>query len=113
ASIAILAIFMPVIFMEGIVGKFFFQFGITISVAVMISLLEALTIAPMRTSQFLAVGHSNWLSTHMDTLMNGVRDRYKLALEQCLRWSKTVVAMALVVFLSSMYLVKFLKKEFI
>ena len=48
ASIAILAIFLPVIFMEGIVGKFFFQFGVTISVAVLISLLEALTIAPMR-----------------------------------------------------------------
>src|SRR5258708_30356561 len=38
ASIAILAIFMPVIFMQGIVGKFFFQFGITISSPAIISL---------------------------------------------------------------------------
>jgi HAE1 family hydrophobic/amphiphilic exporter-1 len=53
ASIAILAIFMPVVFMKGIVGKFFFQFGVTISVAVMLSLLEALTLAPMRCAQFL------------------------------------------------------------
>ena len=68
ASIAILAIFMPVIFMQGIVGKFFFQFGITISVAVMVSLLEALTIAPMRCSQFLEVGNANWLSRAMDAI---------------------------------------------
>jgi HAE1 family hydrophobic/amphiphilic exporter-1 len=42
--------------MKGIIGKFFFQFGVTISVAVLISLLEALTLAPMRCSRFLEVG---------------------------------------------------------
>ena len=42
--------------MKGIIGKFFFQFGVTISVAVLISLLEALTLAPMRLSRMLEVG---------------------------------------------------------
>ena len=56
ASLAILAIFAPVVFMKGIIGKFFFQFGVTISVAVMLSLLEALTLAPMRCAQFLEIG---------------------------------------------------------
>src|SRR4051812_23856889 len=113
ASIAILAIFMPVIFMQGIVGKFFFQFGITISVAVMISLLEALTIAPMRTSQFLAVGRSNWLTRHMDAFMEKIKNRYKAGLERCLRSPKVVVVTTLVLFAMSMFLVKFIKKEFI
>src|SRR5262249_46939780 len=53
---AIVAIFLPVAFMKGIIGKFFFQFGVTISIAVMISLLEALTLTPMRCSRFLEVG---------------------------------------------------------
>src|SRR6185437_6577111 len=57
ASLAILAIFLPVVFMKGIIGKFFFQFGVAISVAVMLSLLEALTLAPMRCSQFLTTGN--------------------------------------------------------
>src|SRR5678815_4285966 len=35
ASVAILAIFLPVVFMKGIIGKFFYQFGVTMSVAVM------------------------------------------------------------------------------
>jgi multidrug efflux pump len=56
ATLAIVAIFLPVAFMKGIIGKFFFQFGVTISVAVLISLLEALTLAPMRCSRFLQVG---------------------------------------------------------
>ena len=56
STLAIIAIFLPVAFMTGIVGKFFFEFGVTISVAVALSLLEALTLAPMRCSQFLTVG---------------------------------------------------------
>ena len=75
ASVAILAIFVPVIFMQGIVGKFFFQFGVTISVAVMFSLIEALTITPMRCSQFLAVGHTTRLGKAMDTFMKWLSAR--------------------------------------
>jgi multidrug efflux pump subunit AcrB len=54
-SIAIVAIFLPVAFMSGIIGKFFFQFGITLSGAVLISLLEAVTLTPMRCSQFVHI----------------------------------------------------------
>jgi multidrug efflux pump subunit AcrB len=45
-SSAVIAIFLPVAFMKGVIGKFFFQFGVTISVAVAFSLLEAVTLAP-------------------------------------------------------------------
>lgn len=54
-SLAIVAIFLPVVFMQGVIGKFFFQFGITLSAAVLISLLEAVTLTPMRCSQFVHV----------------------------------------------------------
>ncbi|HOW88493.1 MAG TPA: efflux RND transporter permease subunit [Candidatus Omnitrophota bacterium] len=55
ATLAIAAIFMPVVYMQGIIGKFFLQFGITITAAVFLSLLEALTLAPMRCSQLLEI----------------------------------------------------------
>jgi HAE1 family hydrophobic/amphiphilic exporter-1 len=55
ATAAITAIFLPVAFMKGIIGRFFFQFGVTLSIAVLLSLLEALTLTPMRCSQFLDV----------------------------------------------------------
>lgn len=113
ASLAILAIFLPVVFMQGIVGKFFFQFGVTISVAVMVSLLEALTIAPMRCSQFLEVGANNVVSRNMDRFMNWLRDAYRRLLGQCLRAPKTVFAAAVLLFAGSISLVRVLKKEFI
>ena len=53
ATIAVVAIFLPVAFMSGIIGRFFFQFGITISAAVLLSLVEAITVTPMRCSQFM------------------------------------------------------------
>ena len=113
ASLAILAIFMPVVFMQGIVGKFFFQFGVTISVAVLISLLEALTIAPMRCSQFLQVERTNWFTQGVDRGMDGLRDFYRAVLERVLRWPKTVLAAAVLLFAGSLGLVTTLKKEFL
>lgn len=70
-SVAIVAIFLPVAFMSGVIGKFFFQFGITLSGAVMISLLEAITLTPMRCSQFVhkadeTKGLNFWVRTHMN-----------------------------------------------
>jgi HAE1 family hydrophobic/amphiphilic exporter-1 len=44
-TLAIVAVFAPVAFMGGIIGKFFYQFGITVSVAVLISLFVSFTLA--------------------------------------------------------------------
>src|ERR1019366_2625019 len=58
ATIAIVAIFMPVVFMKGVIGRYFLQYGITVTVAVLLSLLEALTLTPMRCSRYLTVNHN-------------------------------------------------------
>ncbi|MCX5697259.1 MAG: efflux RND transporter permease subunit [Candidatus Omnitrophica bacterium] len=113
ASIAILAIFVPVIFMQGVVGKFFLQFGVTISVAVLFSLLEALTITPMRCSQFLVVGHTTKLGNFVDKLMKWTAKRYRSVLDFLLDRPKMVLFITTLVFLSSLALSKVLKKEFI
>ncbi len=113
ATIAILAIFIPVIFMEGVIGKFFFQFGVTISAAVALSLLEALTIAPMRCSQFLEVGHSTRLGKWVDQGMHGLTQGYSRVLEKCLRFRYLVLIAALFIFASSFIFQALLKKEFV
>ncbi len=59
ATVSILAIFLPVVFMEGLIGKYFFQFGVTLSAAVSFSLLEALTLTPMRCAQYLDLRHEH------------------------------------------------------
>src|SRR5262249_24323714 len=55
ATLSIMAIFLPVAFMSGTIGRFFFQFGVTEGVAVFLSLLCALTLTPMLCGFFLNV----------------------------------------------------------
>jgi HAE1 family hydrophobic/amphiphilic exporter-1 len=55
ATLSIVAIFVPVAFMKGSIGQFFFQFGITVTVAVLLSLVISLTITPVLCAFFLSV----------------------------------------------------------
>jgi multidrug efflux pump subunit AcrB len=55
ATLAIVAIFFPVAFLKGSIGRFFFQFAITVTVAVLLSLVIALSITPMLCAAFLDV----------------------------------------------------------
>jgi len=113
ASLAILAIFVPVVFMSGIIGKFFFQFGVTISVAVMISLLEALTLAPMRCSQFLKLRSDNLVTRKVSEGMDKLSHFYKKALGLCLNWRWSVIVVSLILFGVSLSIFPHLRKEFI
>lgn len=113
ATIAIVAIFLPVAFMKGVIGKFFFQFGVTISVAVLFSLLEALTITPMRCAGFVEMGHrTSRLGRSFEAMMEKIRDLYALSLSWTLanRW-KTILA-SVVFLVASFVSVKFVNKEF-
>ncbi len=111
ASLAILAIFLPVVFMKGIIGKFFFQFGVAMSVAVLLSLVEALTLTPMRCSQFLSTGRETRIGAMMDRLMGFLSRKYRGALTWCLdnRWK--VVSGAMAIFISSLFLLGGIRKE--
>ncbi len=51
-SVTILAVFLPVAFAQGIIGKFFLDFGLTVSIAVTLSIFEAMTMAPMLSAYF-------------------------------------------------------------
>ena len=55
ATLTVVAVFVPVAFMSGIVGQFFRQFGLTISAAVLVSLFVSFTLDPMLSSRFSKV----------------------------------------------------------
>ena len=81
ATIAVVAIFLPVAFMSGIIGRFFFQFGITISAAVLLSLVEAITVTPMRCSQFMGSrrrGYAHWAAAQFDQVGRALSRRARL-----------------------------------
>jgi HAE1 family hydrophobic/amphiphilic exporter-1 len=111
ASVAILAIFVPVLFVKGVIGKYFLQFGVTISAAVMLSLLEALTLAPMRCSQFLQIGAHSGPSRWVDEAMTALEARYKNTLAYCLERRWRVVLISGGMFLASLALFGVVRKE--
>ena len=114
ATLALVAIFLPVAFMSGIIGKFFFQYGVTISVAVLLSLLEALTLTPMRCSQFLRVGpRLTTIGKGVDQSFKAAAAFYRRALGWALRHRFLVVTGALVIFFASLFLTGLLRKEFL
>ncbi len=110
-SSAVAAIFLPVAFMKGLIGKFFYEFGVTISVAVGFSLIEAVTLAPMRCSRFLSVGHDTAVGRFMDRLMQGSVSLYERALGVSLARRWTVVAGATALFAGSLFIAGKLRRE--
>jgi hydrophobe/amphiphile efflux-1 (HAE1) family protein len=114
STIALIAIFLPVAFMSGIIGKFFFKFGMTIAIAVGLSLLEALTLAPMRCSQFLQIGErTTAFGKGVDTGFKWLAANYKVVLEKSLRHPWLVLIITSTLFVCSLFFVGILRKEFV
>ena len=112
ATVAVVAIFLPVAFMSGIIGRFFFQFGITISAAVLLSLVEAVTVTPMRCSQFMGTarsGYSHWAAAQFDK----IGSIYRGILGFCLDHRWLVIFTSMAIFLFSLLLAYLLPKEFL
>jgi len=114
ATLALIAIFLPVAFMSGIIGRFFYQYGVTISVAVALSLLEALTLAPMRCSQFLEIGRrTTTFGKKVDKGFQRLSVMYHKGLEMALDNRRRVILWALAFFFLSLLFLVFLRKEFV
>jgi hydrophobe/amphiphile efflux-1 (HAE1) family protein len=114
ATIAIMAIFLPIAMMEGIIGKYLFQFGITISVAVGLSYIEAITLTPMRTSKFIEeTTKRNKLGAFVDHLFEKLIRFYDRTLELTLNNRWKVLIISFIFFGASVMLVKLLPKEFV
>jgi len=114
ATVAILAIFLPVAFMEGAIGRFFFQFGVTMSVAVALSLLEALTLTPMRCAEFLDVRpRTSRIGRGIENGLEQLRKYYTKILSAALKRPVTVFVSALGIFVITVLPVGLIKKEFV
>jgi hydrophobe/amphiphile efflux-1 (HAE1) family protein len=114
ATLAVIAIFLPVAFMKGIIGKYFLEFGITITVAVALSLLEALTLTPMRCSQFLQVGSSTGsLGRAVNRAFSSLSGSYGRAIGFILDHRWTVILGSIAFFTASLLFLIPMKKEFV
>jgi len=114
ATLAVVAVFLPVVFMDGIIGKFFLQFGITMCACVLISLLEAMTITPMRAAALLSSEPKiSKFEQYLDELFHRFGEKYARILEKTLKFKYVVVSISLVFFIISLNLVKKVRQEFV
>lgn len=115
ATVAVIAIFIPVIFMEGVVGRFFLQFGVTLSIAVALSYLEAITLAPARCAQMLSTSreHRGRVGRAVDRGFSALERLYEKALRRGLEWPGLVLIAAVLVLVAAGFGFKALPAEFV
>jgi hydrophobe/amphiphile efflux-1 (HAE1) family protein len=120
-TFTIVAVFVPVAFMPGIVGRFFYEFGITISAAVLVSLFVAFTLTPMLSSKWLhredeALSPKGNILNKILYYFNHFFEKMSVKYEKSLRWSlthrKTIVFGAIGIFLVSFFIMGMLGSQF-
>ncbi len=93
-TVALVAVFMPVIFLQGITGRLFREFGIVLSGAVIISSFVALTLTPMLSTRILKRRkEQNWLYKFSEPFFAGMANSYRSSLQGFLkyRWLAFVI----------------------
>jgi len=119
-SMSIMAVFIPVAFMKGVVGRFFFQFGVTVAFAVLVSLFVSFTLDPMLSSRWHDPdierrGRRNLVQRALDRFnaaFERAADGYKLLIGWALDHRKTVLAVASAAFFAGLALFFTLQSEF-
>ncbi len=114
-TLSLVAVFIPIMFMGGLIGKLFHEFAITISVAILISGFVSLSLTPMLCSRFLAAAPAKpnllyrWLEQGFDLLLRG----YAWTLRPVLKYRSLTIAISLMILLGTGYLFNVVAKGLI
>ncbi len=114
ASLTLIAIFAPVVFLGGLVGRFFQAFAVVVVFGVLTSMLVALTLTPMLCSRHLNIEEKHGrIYTFFDTAFFVLDRFYRRLLAWTLNWRWTVLGLAALIFLASTYLFSIVGKGFV
>jgi len=112
-TLVLVAVFMPITFLEGDLGKLFKEFAVTMSAAVLFSSIVALTLTPMMCSKLLKPSsQDSWLVRKVDGIMTKVSNRYQLSLKSAMAHPLLMSVLVLIALGSSAYLVQKVPQEF-
>lgn len=127
-SLTILAVFGPIAFLQGVIGQFFKEFGMTICFIIIISTFDALTIAPMLSTYFAGGGHHGHsdappkgfyehtfgrMLKGFDKFQTWLENLYEKALHVVLRRPLITLLISFGVFAFSIYVASFVNKTFL
>ena len=113
-TVSLSAVFLPILFMEGMLGRLFEEFAVTVGVAVLISGMVSLTVTPMLASLMLKNEHSHGvLFRWSERMFDAVRDAYSSSLRWTLRYQGFVLLGSIAVLVSMAWLYEEVSKGFI
>jgi multidrug efflux pump len=114
-SLSLVAVFIPILLMGGIVGRLFREFAVTLSVAIAVSLVVSLTTTPMMCARYLRSEQGRRhgrLYKFSERCFNGMLRRYELALAWVLQHRRLTFIVALVTFTFNVFLFVIVPKGF-
>jgi HAE1 family hydrophobic/amphiphilic exporter-1 len=115
-TLSLIAVFIPVMFMGGIVGRLFHEFAVTISVAILVSGIVAVTLTPMLCSRFIkSHDHTkkNWLIAGFDRGFTAVTNGYTSTLEWSMARPLLIVGVFVLSLAATVLLAMVAQKDFI
>jgi HAE1 family hydrophobic/amphiphilic exporter-1 len=114
-TMCIVSVFLPVAFATGIIGRFLKDFGITVAAAVMISLFEAFTLAPMLSARFLRkieAGNNRRAGGTSWGIQSAMREAYRRFLSWALSHRRLLISISIIVFFFSFTTLPFIGQTF-
>ena len=115
-TLSLVAVFIPVLLMGGIVGRVFREFAVTISCAILVSGFVSLTLTPMLCARLLKpVDHNAKQNTFwrmVDGVIDGVTEAYRITLDVVLNWRLTMLAVTFLTFGLTIWMFMWIPKGF-
>jgi hydrophobic/amphiphilic exporter-1 (mainly G- bacteria), HAE1 family len=115
-TVSLAAVFIPILFMGGIVGRLMHEFAVTIGAAILVSGLVSLTLTPMLCSRFLQPLHTmkhGWFYNVIERFFDSWLKGYAWSLKQTIRFRGATMAVSALLLLGTVYLFQIVPKGFI
>jgi HAE1 family hydrophobic/amphiphilic exporter-1 len=112
-TMSVVAVFVPVAFTKGMIGRFFYQFGLTVAFAVLISMFVSFTLDPMLSSRVLRKPKQGRLYQFSEYPFLLLEKGYAWLLSVALRYRSLVVLLIFLTLASTVYLARYLRAEFV
>src|SRR3990167_4691537 len=106
-TLTLASVYAPIAFVQGLTGKLFAEFAVSLAGAVLISGLVALTLSPMMCSKLLRpkeLEKKNWLSTHIENFLHTVEVSYQRTLHKALSFPKVLSGILILVLAGGIFL---------
>ncbi|HEY1150248.1 MAG TPA: efflux RND transporter permease subunit [Pseudoduganella sp.] len=117
-SVSLVAVFIPIFFMPGVIGLLFHEFAVVVGLSVLVSAIVSLTLVPMLCSRLLpsdsheTSGDDTFIGRHFERLFNATRNGYARTLDVALRHRFVVLGIAFGTFALTVWLYMVMPKGF-